>query len=109
MKAGMITEAREAKVEARKTATKALAAAREIKEAEYRAMCFITFADALVAAGMVTEALAAAREIEDTDGRAIAFQFIASEMVEAGMATEAMATAREIEVCVSSRKGLDDR
>jgi hypothetical protein len=70
MKAGMTTEAREAMTQARETATKALAAAREIEEAEYRATFLSSIAGALVKAGMVTEALGAAREIEDASRRA---------------------------------------
>jgi hypothetical protein len=97
MEAGMTTEASEAMTQARKAATEALAAVREIKDADRRAMALERIAKELLKAGMMTEALAAALEIEGADGRAMALQFIASEMLEDGMVPEALATARKIE------------
>jgi tetratricopeptide (TPR) repeat protein len=106
VKAGMVTEAREA-------ATEALAAVRKIESAYARGEALDSMAGSLGRARMTTEALAAAREIESAVFRSIALISMAEALMSEGMvmearevATEALAAAREAEFAEPEAQAL---
>src|SRR5262249_16014781 len=94
--------------EAREAATEALAAAREIEDADDRADALSAIAEALAKAGMATEAreaateaLAAAREIEDASAHANALMAVVDLWLEQRQVEKAGKLLEEMQNAIS--------